>query len=353
MRRSRSGFRLKGLKRYSSGGVDYIYHRASGVRLPSLPENDPAFIKAYMSAAEDTPKKAQRAGAGSIEAVTSAYLVSQPFHDLSESYQSLIRRELMKLTGKGATVPFHQIRKQHIISDMKGLAPNAANKRLKAWRCLCKHAHGVHRGDDPSEGIKAIPRKKTEGHTPWTKDDISRYRDYWNIDTPERLALELIYWTGARMSDAVRLGRGMVDSDGWLNFTQKKTGGSVSVPLDRTVPDFCDPTDLASLHQAISSQAKHMTFIVTSYDASRSHKGASQWFARTARTAGITGKTAHGLRKSRSISLAENGATTHQIGAWTGHESLAEVAHYTKNASKKRLLEGPKQERKLSRNFDL
>lgn len=352
MRRSRSGFQLKGLKRYSSGRVGYIYHRASGVRLPNLPESDPAFIKAYLSATEDTTK-AQRSGPGSIEAVTSAYLVSQPFRDLSESYQSLIRRELMKLTEKGAAVPFHQIRKQHILNDIRDLAPNAANKRLKAWRCLCKHAHGTHRDDDPSEGIKAIPRKKTEGHTPWTKGDINRYRGHWNITTPERLAFELIYWTGARMSDAVRLGRGMVDSDGWINFSQKKTGGSVSVPFDRSVPDFCDPTDLALLQQAISSQTKHMTFIVTAYNSSRSHKGASQWFAKSARTADITGKTAHGLRKSRSIALAENGATTHQIGAWTGHESLSEIAHYTKKASQKRLLEGPKQEQKLSRNSDL
>lgn len=353
MRRSRSGFRLKGLKRYSTGGVDYIYHRASGVRLPNLPENDLGFIKAFMSAAENAAKTPQRPGPGSIEAVVSAYLVSQPFRDLSESYQSLIRRELMKLIEKGATVPFHQIRRQHIVNDMRELAPNAASKRLKAWRCLCKHAHGTHRDDDPSEGIKAIPRQKTEGHIPWVKSDIDRFRAYWHLDSPERLTLELIYWTGARMSDAVRLGRGMVDSEGWLNFAQQKTGGSVSVPFDRPIPEIADQTDIDLLHRAISAQAKHMTYIVTGNAASRSHKGASQWFARSARLAGITRKTAHGLRKSRAIALAENGATTHQIGAWTGHESLAEVAHYTKNASKKRLLEGPKQEQKLSRNSDL
>jgi integrase len=182
----------------------------------------------------------------------------------------------MKLTEKGATVPFHQIRRHHIVNDIKRLASNAANKRLKAWRCLCKHAHGIHMDDDPSEGIKTIPCKKTEGHTPWTNEDIARYRDHWNIDTPERLALELIYWTGARMSDAGRLGRGMVDADRWPNFTQMKTGGNVSVPFDRAIPEFCDPTDNAFLHQAVSSQTKHMTFIVTACDASRSHKGAAQ-----------------------------------------------------------------------------
>lgn len=92
-----------------------------------------------------------------------------------------------------------------------------------------------------------------------------------------------------------------------------------------------------------------MTWIITSYGATRLVKGASQWFAKSARAANIIGKTAHGLRSARAVSLAERGASTHQIAAWTGHESLSEVEHYSRAANKKHILGGAEHERKLSK----
>ena len=59
-----------------------------------------------------------------------------------------------------------------------------------------------------------------------------------------------------------------------------------------------------------------------------------------ARKAGIEGKSAHGLRVACATRLAERGASTHQIAAWTGHKSLSEVAHYSREADAKRLLDG-------------
>jgi hypothetical protein len=57
----------------------------------------------------------------------------------------------------------------------------------------------------------------------------------------------------------------------------------------------------------------------------RSEKAISNWFSEAAREAALRGYTAHGLRKTRAIALAEAGATHHQIGAWTGHDSLKEI----------------------------
>lgn len=57
--RGRGRVKLKGLKRYSVNGVDYIYHRASGTKLPSdIPEDHPQFLAAYLEAEngkEQTP----------------------------------------------------------------------------------------------------------------------------------------------------------------------------------------------------------------------------------------------------------------------------------------------------------
>ena len=150
------------------------------------------------------------------------------------------------------------------------------------------------------------------------------------------------------MSDAVRFSDGMIDRDGWLNFTQKKTGGAVSLPIFNTLPEFADPDELAFLLACLDARAVRPMWITTAFATSRSEKAASQWLAEKARKARLTEKTGHGLRKTRAIELAEAGATVHQIGAWTGHESLKEIEAYSRNADRKKLLSGTKSEQKLS-----
>jgi hypothetical protein len=48
--------------------------------------------------------------------------------------------------------------------------------------------------------------------------------------------------------------------------------------------------------------------------------------------------------------MAEHGATTHQIAAWTGHESLSEVARFSRAADRKRIIGGTDADRQ-SANF--
>ena len=134
--------KLKGLKRYTSGNVRYVYHRASGIRLPSdLPEDDPKFLEAYLAAEKGTPPDVPRTVApGSVEAVVRDYLASQGFLDLSENYQGVRRRDLRRLCkqadGWVAALRFAAIRSQHIKKDLGALRPNPANERLKSWRAL-------------------------------------------------------------------------------------------------------------------------------------------------------------------------------------------------------------------------
>ena len=111
-------------------------------------------------------------------------------------------------------------------------------------------------------------------------------------------------------------------------FRQQKTGGEVAIPFARALPEFAGgmEPDLAFLHSALDARKdKHVTWITTAHGKSRSVKAAGQWLAAKARAAGVNGRSAHGLRKSRARALVEAGGTTAQIGAWTGHESLSEI----------------------------
>lgn len=92
-----------------------------------------------------------------------------------------------------------------------------------------------------------------------------------------------------------------------------------------------------------------MTFI-PAHGKTRSEKALGTMIRETARSAGVK-KSAHGLRKSLASTLAEGGATAHQIAAWTGHESLKEVDHYTKSADRRKAVAGTEREGNVENRF--
>jgi len=350
---------LKGLKRARQDGKLYIYHRATGIRMPDLPENHPDFIKAYQAAQDAQangtarPRGPDRTRPGTIAATWQAYLRSDTYRSLSDSYRDVRRRDGFKLARKAPTVPVASIRAHHIRNDLATLAPNAARERRKTWRALM--AFALERGlitGDPSRAVAPPKTPRSTQHRPWTAEDCAAFRAHWPIGTRQRAAFELLHWTGARISDVIRMGPGMISRDGWLEFSQMKTGGKVAIPFSRTPPAFAPAKDLAQLHAALDALPdRHMTWVTKHGGGSRSHKSASQWFSAAARAANLQGLTAHGLRVTRARHLAEHGATTHQIGAWTGHESLKEIDHYSRSASRKIMLAGPEGEQEIVQNI--
>lgn len=342
--------KLKGLKRYTSGGIKYVYHRATGIQLPAhLAEDHPDFLAAYVAACDtkntDQPNVVELVQPNSVADVIRRYLCSHEFRKLSDAYQDVRRRDMNRLlkvnNGAVAKVSFASVRPEHIRHQMDTMELNPANERLKSWSALGRF--GVERNlitTTPTDGIKQLKTTTTEGFIPWTFADISAYRHHWAYGTEARVAFELHFWAGCRISDTVGLGPDNVDEAGWLVFVQKKTKSEVSVPFDRGLPDFAVAEDLHHLRLAIAAMGpREGTFMLTEHNKPRSSKGASQWFSERAQMAKVTtGKTSHGLRKSRMILHAERGANIHQIAAWSGHETLKEIERYTKRAEKRRLL---------------
>lgn len=271
-------------------------------------------------------------------------MASRKFRELSKDYQNTLRRDMNRLCEENkkaiAKLPFKMVKRNHIELQMDKLERNPGNQRLKSWRYLTDFA--VKRGivaQRATEGVKANPELKTGGHTPWTLADIEKFRAYWPYGTKQRLGFELQFWAGARISDTRKLGPKNVDQEGWLNFVQEKTGSEVSVPIKRSLPHFAEQTDLEHLLKAIAAMPKQESvWLLTDYGKVRSKKGASQWFAAHARKAGLIGLTSHGLRKSRMILHAENGASSKEIAAWSGHETLKEIERYVRGADRRKLL---------------
>jgi site-specific recombinase XerD len=333
MRRSPEKIRVKTVIR---DGKAYHYARAPAglIRLPDLPKTHPKFLAAYRDAM-GIPDKAVSA---SLPAAIGDYMDSADFTGLAASTQAQRRRQLMAITSTFRAAAIEDLQTRHIEADLAPLEDHAANARLKAWRGFLGHA--MKRQTilvNPSDPVKRRRIRDTGGHAEWTVDDVAEFRDWWHPETPQRRAFEVIHWTGARMSDAVTLGAHMVDKAGWLVFQQQKTGGEVAIPFARELPQWAAhmQPDLDALRACV--EGIRGTWLQIGTGRQRSIKAATQWFAGAARDAGVE-KTGHGLRKLRAMTLAEAGASAHQIAAWLGHESLSEVQRYARRADRRRIL---------------
>lgn len=334
---------LKGLMAgKSKSGKLHWYVRRKGlplVALPDLPHDDPAFLAAYAAAwAIAAPVKPMQAPEAGIALHIRKALAAPRYRALSATYKAAIRRHADQIIRDYGGLPLDGLRDRHISADV--MAAEQPEMRLKTWRWICK---GMM--PDPSKGVTS-ERHQTQGHAPWTADDIAAFRARWPIGTTPRMCMELLFWTGCRISDAVRIGRGNIGGDGVLAFRQQKTKGLAFVPWSCSLPAYAVAmqADRDMMHRAIGDNG-HMTFLATSRGAGRSAKALGTLIQFACEKAGVD-KSAHGLRKARATALAEGGATTHQIAAWTGHATLQEVEHYTREADRRRAVMGSANTRK-------
>ncbi|MFW2541498.1 tyrosine-type recombinase/integrase [Primorskyibacter sp. 2E107] len=327
------GVRLEGIKVVRKpGGKVYKYRRIRGqlVPLPDLPENHPDFMRAYIEAGDFTPRD------DSLGALIGMFLASDDFKTRKLTTQKVWRRRLAYMQIEYGMAPAPKLTTVHIEKALRKLPPGAARSERTIWRALMAYAKAEHwRTDNPAKDAEVRTLRSTP-HAPWTREDVEAFRTAWPHGTPQRQAFEVLHWTGARCVDAVRIGWQGVGPDGLLTFTQEKTGGEAMVPITAVADRRLERDRKEFIHAA----SPELQFILTEYGRARSVKGLSNLIAAAARKAGLTGRTAHGLRKTRAIALAELLWTPHQIGAWTGHETLQEITEYTRAANKRALLLG-------------
>lgn len=147
----------------------------------------------------------------------------------SKGCRNLLRRHLDALADKGRTATTKGLQEIHVRRDVTDAA--SPEDRLKAWLFLC--SYGLATGllaAAPSQGVKARPRVARGRHAPWTAEEVAAFRARWPVGTSGRAAMELLFWTGARIGDAVRIGPGMVDREGVLTYRQRKAGDLAHVP---------------------------------------------------------------------------------------------------------------------------
>lgn len=348
--RSGMGRPLKHVQRIVRGDRVLRYLRVPGqprIRLPDLPEDHPDFLAAYLEATRGAPAAKPRAAPGTIGALCEAYLRTAEHAAQSPDYRRVIRREVEAIRAAGGAARAMDLAPRHIAADVSALAPHAATARLKAWRLLTRYgaATGALTGDH-ARGVRPPRLPRSDGHAPWTAAEVERFRARWPVGTIERAAMELLHWTGARIGDAVLIGPQHVGADGVLSFRQAKTGGLAHVPWTCPLPPYAAgmAADREAMHAALAARpSAHLTWLATSRG-TRSKEGLGNLITAACAAAKVA-KSAHGLRKARAVALAQAGASTRQIAAWTGHRTLDEIEHYTDAVDRRRLVTGTDPER--------
>lgn len=311
------------------------YFRAGKGKRIRLPDEygTPAFQDAYRQALAGllAGNKTTRTLAWLIE----EYRRSPAWNALARETRKQFVYQLDRMREKAGEAPIIDIKPASIAAgrDARAAKPSDANKYLKASVALFRFA--VDRQwlrDNPAKGIAKLKTASIGFHT-WTEEEAKAFEARWQLGTRERLAFDLLVYTGVRRSDVVRLGRQHV-RDGEITITTEKSR-NMGKPVEVTI------TILPPLVQSIRATVTgDMTFLTTSRGTAFTKESFGNWFRRACQDAGVPGSS-HGLRKLAAVRMAEGGATEAELNAVFGWaDGSSESATYIRKASRKRLSRG-------------
>jgi integrase len=223
-------------------------------------------------------------------------------------------------------VAFATVNQQTIVGamDRRAETPFQANNFLKAVKGLFKWAVlKGHMKADPTLGVKPLPTKTTGFHA-WTENELEAFEKKHKIGTRERLAFDILLYTGLRRGDAARLGPEHV-RNGIFTIETEKTGVIIVAPI------------LPKLAKSIqATKIGKTTFIIGERGEAMTKEGFGNWFGKVCADMGLPG-SAHGLRKAGATRAANNGATVAQLEAIFGWHGGGMASHYTRNSNRGKL----------------
>jgi integrase len=312
-----------------------IYYRRAGY--PKVPLRGPIFSDEFWSdynnAKAGEPVKvgagASKTIPGTINDLLVKYYASADFTNSAAATQRNYKSVLEPFRAEHGDKPCAGLKREHInaILDKRAKTSTAQAKNLgKRLSTLMKFAvdFGLLK-ENPMIGVKRVKHEEKH-YEMWTDTDIANYRNKWPEGTPQRIALEILVYTGLRRSDAVKLGPQHI-KNGMITITAQKTGVELNIPLHPT------------LRTALANHNRHhLVYIVTQQETSRSEKAFTNWIKEAATKAGLPpSRSPHGLRRAACRALAEAGCTVWEIMSITGHQSSKEVEAYVADVDKKKL----------------
>jgi integrase len=294
----------------------------------------PEFMKAYFEALErlDRPAPPKVPREKTFYWLVDQYYRSPKFNGFDETTQAHKRSVLNRFCETAGKLPYAAFRKKHVEASQQKRreTPAAADCLVKYLRSLFVWAIKNDLATfNPAVGVENIDN--SEGWHTWTPDEISVYRTHYPVGTKARLTLEVMLNTGARISDACRIGRqhegeGRLKFVAWKGRNRTKTRRTIDVPI------------LPELAQALSSTPTgDLAYLVTDFGQPFTVGGLGNKMREWCDAAGLPQCSAHGLRKASAVMFAENGATAPELCAIFGWSKLETAEIYIREANKRQM----------------
>lgn len=301
------------------------YVRRPGLRSVSIPglPGSPEFMAAYQAAVSGkTPSARSKMRPGSLAALVADFYRSPGFANLKPSSQSTYRFILNKIVDKdghrgAADLPDDKARK--IVEEIGATRPGMANLTRSVMRQVFAYAVKTKwRRDNPFAGIESY---KLGSHHTWIEEELAAYEKRWPMGTRERLAYDLLLYTGQRIGDVVRFRRQDI-RDGAIVLEQEKTGTKLTIPIH------------PALARSIKAYLARGMYLIGRPDGRPiGDEALSKLIVRAVDKAGLPKRCVpHGLRKAMLRRLADLGAGAKEMQAISGHKTLKELERYTESA---------------------
>lgn len=298
------------------------------VYLPGKP-GSPEFAEAYEAASAGVKIVIGegRTKPGTINALAVAFYASAEWLQFSAETQRTYRQRIEHIRKSYGDLLVRGLKPEHVMRmrDKRRETPVSANNMVKTLHMLMRFAVVRNlRSDNPAAEIKPLKVKGDGWHT-WTEQEVAAFERHWPVGSRQRLAMDLLLYTGQRSADVRQMGRQHVSAQ-LIRVKQQKTGADLWIPIHTRLS--------ASLATVAGNQ---MLFIVNNKGTGYTAKSFGDWIKDACKDAGLPHCSAHGLRKTAATRLADAGCTEAQIQAVTGHKTSFEVQRYTKARDQLRL----------------
>jgi integrase len=324
---------LKFLRHKRAKGRDYWYFdtgqvndRGKPILTPLPPKRSLEFGGAYARAVAARTMRVQRRGYLSLDELVRRYEKSPEFAGLSENSRTSYSRYLAVanklIRGKhGESPPAASLEPRDVLRLRDRLAdsPGAASQTVRVLGALYAWASDPAQGYAPANPATKVKLFKSGEHQPWPEALLDLA-----LGEPQiALAVALLYFTGQRIGDVVRMQWSDIGV-GEIRVLAQKTKSRLRIPI---------AAELASL---LSATRRRSTAILTNADGRPwSASGLRQKLQGWAKEHGEK-VVPHGLRKNAVNALFEAGCTAAEVSAITAH-SLQMLEHYGKQRNQPRI----------------
>ena len=323
-------------------GVLYFKRRGWPTRRFESQEINDAFYAEYARILNGTAPEPK---AFLVKGLVTSYYKSTKFDQLKPRTKQDYTKYLSRFERNAGEHKVASIQTKHVIAWRDQLAKSDgahyANYFVRVLRILFKYAGQIGEmpgGFNPAVGVEAVRYQKAKP-LPWPKEKIEALRAARPASDRTRLLFELLYCTGQRVGDALKMRWSDIRGDK-ITVTQGKTGAELSIPITDDLRECLRHAD----RSAETILSKNMS--KTKKAGPWAYRSASQAMMTLREEIGAEEYTIHAIRHTVASEIAAGDGDDSEVMSITGHTTSGMVRHYAGRARQQARAEKAQKRRK-------